>query len=90
MVSAVAPHKPRLFILSSGVSTLPLAIGTRQGPIAQLLQQLPSDPMGHGAIFSALSNTVFTWSFAAFSIISSVAGSLLLVFGSATFFLLVH
>jgi hypothetical protein len=58
--------------------------------MAHCEQQLPSDPIGQGAIDCALSNTVFTWSFAAFSSISRVAGSQLLIFSSATFFLLVY
>jgi len=60
----------------------------RHGPMAQFEQQLPSCPMGHGAVVCALSKTVWQLSFAAFSIISRVAGSLLLIFGSATVFLL--
>jgi len=60
--------KPSPFLLVFRVSVFPLAKGTRHGPIAQLLQQLPSAPIGHAAIFSALSKTVPTWSLFAFSI----------------------
>jgi hypothetical protein len=83
IVSAVAPQTPFRFIFSSGVSSLPLGKGTRHGPIPQLLQQLPTDPMGHGFIASALSKAVLALSLAAFSIISRAAGSILLLSFSA-------
>jgi hypothetical protein len=44
----------------------------------QFLQQLPSDPMGQGFISSARSKAVFTFSAAAFSIIFTLAESILL------------
>jgi hypothetical protein len=46
----------------------------------QFLQQLPTEPMGQGAIVSALSKAVLTPSLAALSIISIVAWSILFVF----------
>ncbi len=77
IVSGVAPQTPTLLLLSSRVSSLPLGAMTRQGPIAQMLQQLPSPPMGQGFMLSARSNTTRAPSWAAFSSISSVAGSTL-------------
>ena len=77
MVSAVAPQTPFLFCLSSRVSSLPLGKGTRQGPIAQLLQQLPSAPMGQGFIAAARLKAVLTPSLEAFSSILIVALSIL-------------
>jgi hypothetical protein len=79
MVSAVAPQTPVLLAFSASVSPFFLEAGTRQGPMAQFLQQLPSAPMGHGFIASARSKTVLTWSAFAFSSIFSVAGSTLLI-----------
>src|SRR4030042_1349069 len=82
--SAVAPQTPRLFFLSSGVSSLPLASGTRQGPMPQFLQQLPTAPMGQGFITSALSKARLTLSAQALSRSSSVALSILFFFVFST------
>jgi hypothetical protein len=78
MVSAVAPQTPRRLAFSASVSAFFLGAGTRHGPMLQFLQQLPSEPMGHGFISSARSKAVLTFSAAAFSIIFTVAGSTLL------------
>jgi hypothetical protein len=83
IVSAVAPQTPLLFCFSSGVSFFALGKGTRHGPIAQFLQQLPSKPMGQGFIAPALSKAVLTSSLAAFSIILTLALSTLLISSSA-------
>jgi hypothetical protein len=48
--------------------------------MAQLLQQLPSAPMGQGFIAAARSKAMLTPSLAALSIISIVAGSILFFF----------
>jgi hypothetical protein len=80
---------PRLFLFSSGVSSLPLGNGTRQGPIPQFLQQLPTEPMGQGFICSALSKARLTWSAQALSINSRLAVStLFFFFPSSTILLL--
>jgi hypothetical protein len=77
IVSAVAPQTPVLF------SALPRLVGTRHGPMAQFLQQLPSAPMGHGFIFSARSKAVEIFSSAALASISSEAWSMLFAFFSS-------
>ena len=69
-----------LALLFRGFGVFPLASGTRQGPIAQTLQQLPTSPMGQGFIAAARSNDRLTPSHAAFSIICRVAGSILFFF----------
>jgi hypothetical protein len=78
MVSAVAPQTPRRLAFSASVSAFFFGAGTRQGPMLQFLQQLPSDPIGQGFISSARSKAVLTFSAAAFSIIFTLAGSILL------------
>jgi hypothetical protein len=79
MVSAVAPQIPRRLVFSASVSAFFLGAGTRQGPMEQFLQQLPSAPMGQGFISSARSKTVLTPSALAFSSTFRVAGSTLFV-----------
>jgi hypothetical protein len=79
MVSAVAPQTPARLAFSAAVSPFFLGAGTRQGPMAQFLQQLPSAPMGQGFITSARSKAVLTLSAFAFSSIFRVAGSTLFV-----------
>ncbi len=74
IVSAVAPQIP--FLVSFLPSSFFFGAGTRQGPIPQFLQQLPSAPMGHGFMVSARSKTVETPSEAAFSIICCVASQI--------------
>jgi hypothetical protein len=73
MVSAVAPHTPLLLAFSASVSAFFLGAGTRHGPMAQFLQQLPSAPIGQGFISSARSKAVLTLSALAFSNIFNVA-----------------
>jgi uncharacterized protein HemY len=51
--------------------------------MAQMLQQLPSAPMGQGLVVSALSKTMLQPSLAALVIISIVAWSILFFFSSA-------
>jgi hypothetical protein len=68
MVSADAPHNPTF----AGSPSF-LEGGTRQGPMAQFLQQLPSAPMGQGFIDSARSYTVDIFSSSARRIIFCVA-----------------
>ncbi|HEX9156810.1 MAG TPA: hypothetical protein VF827_02255 [Syntrophales bacterium] len=73
IVSAVAPHTPRLLAFSASVSAFFFGAGTRQGPMAQFLQQLPSAPIGQGFMSCARSKAVLTLSAFAFSSIFSVA-----------------
>src|SRR3989304_7499092 len=75
IVSAVAPQSPMRFAM--GRPSFFLGAGTRQGPIEQFLQQLPSAPMGHGFMASARSNIVSQPSADAFCSIFIVAGSML-------------
>src|SRR4030042_1267624 len=83
MVSAVAPQSPVRLALSVGVSPFFLGAGTRHGPIAQFLQQLPSAPIGQGFMESARSKMVSHPSAWAFLIILIVAGSILFFSKSA-------
>jgi hypothetical protein len=75
MVSAVAPQTPRRFAFSAAVSAFFLGAGTRQGPMLQFLQQLPSAPIGQGFISSARSKAVLIFSAAAFCSILRLAES---------------
>jgi hypothetical protein len=75
MVSAVAPQTPRRLAFSAAVSAFFLGAGTRQGPMLQFLQQLPSAPIGQGFISSARSKAVLIFSEAAFSSILTLAES---------------
>jgi hypothetical protein len=68
MVSAVAPQSPTFWGSPSF-----FGLGTRQGPIEQFLQQLPSAPIGQGFMFAARSKTVSIPSLLVRSIISCVA-----------------
>jgi hypothetical protein len=77
IVSAVAPQRPVRLVFSAAVSPFFLGAGTRHGPIAQFLQQLPSDPMGQGFMVSARSKIVSHPSAWAFFNIFIVAGSIL-------------
>jgi hypothetical protein len=77
IVSAVAPQRPIRFAFSVAVSPFFFGAGTRHGPIAQFLQQLPSAPMGQGFMVSARSKIVSHPSAFAFFNILIVAGSIL-------------
>jgi hypothetical protein len=73
----VAPQSPIRLAFSVAVSPFFFGAGTRQGPIAQFLQQLPSAPIGQGFMASARSKIVSHPSAWAFFNIFIVAGSIL-------------
>jgi hypothetical protein len=81
IVSAVAPQRPTFWGSPSFLEG-----GTRQGPIAQFLQQLPSAPMGQGFMDSARSYTVDISSSRARSIIFCVASHTVSFFWTESFF----
>ncbi len=76
-VSIVAPQTPVRFLSSPFFDR-----GILHGPMAHILQQLSSTPMGQGFKSSALVKAVEMFSFSALSIISRVALSTLRIFCS--------
>jgi hypothetical protein len=74
----VAPQTPTLSFSSPAFFDR----GILHGPIAHILQQLSSTPIGQGFIVSALKKAVLTLSFSALPKSSITVGSTLRIFSS--------